>query len=332
MRSLRSASLFAVLFLSLSAVPQAAGANPRSTAQGASYSTFRVTEFPVPTPASRPYQIVAAPDGNLWFTESDAGKLGKITPSGAITEYKIRSGSGPYGITVGPDGNLWFTERFANLIAKFSTAGQLLAEYPVPTDSSQPWGITTGPDGAMWFTEEDVDQIGRITLSGGVTEFATQNCCFPTFITTGADGNLWFTEEIANQIGRMSTNGQVTYFTPPTAQLLYGITTAPNGVVWFTALFGDNKIGTVAPNGQITEFSVPSSGTGIAGVTVRPKDGNVWFTQNDTGYVGSMTPAGGQIRLYTDGSFPIGIAAGPDGNIWIAESQSNAIGRLQLSA
>ena len=101
-------------------------------------------------------------------------------------------------------------------------------------------------------------------------------------------------------------------------------------MVWFTGLAGRNKIGSVAANGEITEYSVPSEGTGIAGVTVRPKDGNVWFTENDAGYVGSMTTSGGQIRLYTDGSYPIGIAIGPDGNVWVTESQSNAIGRIEV--
>jgi streptogramin lyase len=291
--------------------------------------TMQIHEFPVPTPNSRPYQIVAGPDGNLWFTQSDSGSIGKITPSGEITEYKIRPGSGPYGITVGPDGNIWFTERFANMIAKFSPAGQLLAEYPVPTPRSQPWGITVGPDGALWFTEEDVDQIGRITVDGSITEFFTQNCCFPTFITTGGDGRLWFTEELPGQIGAMSTNGDVEYFTPPTAQLLYGITTDSNGVVWFTGLAGDNKLGKIESNGQITEFPVPSENTGIAGVT-EGSDGNIWFTQNDVGRVGGIRPDGRLIGLYDDGSYPIGIAAGPDGNIWITESQSNAIGLLYL--
>ena len=59
------------------------------------------------------------PDGNLWFTENDAvsNAIGKITPSGLITEYTIpTSGSNPFGITVGPDGNLWFTEEFGDKI------------------------------------------------------------------------------------------------------------------------------------------------------------------------------------------------------------------------
>jgi streptogramin lyase len=33
--------------------------------------------------------ITAAPDGNAWFTEDTAHKIGRITPTGAITEYPI---------------------------------------------------------------------------------------------------------------------------------------------------------------------------------------------------------------------------------------------------
>jgi virginiamycin B lyase len=72
-----------------------------------------VTEFPIPTPGSRPTGITAGPDGNLWFTESryetpGANKIGRITPSGVITEYSVPTGGGgPFAITLGPDGNLF---------------------------------------------------------------------------------------------------------------------------------------------------------------------------------------------------------------------------------
>ena len=39
--------------------------------------------------------ITTGPDGNLWFTEFGAGKIGRITPSGSITEFPIpTAGSG----------------------------------------------------------------------------------------------------------------------------------------------------------------------------------------------------------------------------------------------
>ncbi|MGH7047975.1 MAG: virginiamycin B lyase family protein [Stellaceae bacterium] len=38
-----------------------------------------VTEYPLPTPNSGPYAITAGPDGAMWFTEADSGKIGRIT-------------------------------------------------------------------------------------------------------------------------------------------------------------------------------------------------------------------------------------------------------------
>ena len=39
-----------------------------------------VTEFALPTPASRPLSIAAGPDGNVWFTEADGNKIGRLIP------------------------------------------------------------------------------------------------------------------------------------------------------------------------------------------------------------------------------------------------------------
>jgi len=73
--------------------------------------TGTVTEFPTPTTDSAPWGIAAGPDGNLWFTETNGNKIGRITTSGTITEFPLpTAGSGPSDIAAGPDGNLWFTE------------------------------------------------------------------------------------------------------------------------------------------------------------------------------------------------------------------------------
>ena len=46
----------------------------------------------------------------MWFTERLASAIGRITPDGTITEYKLPTfTSYPGGIAAGPDGNLWFT-------------------------------------------------------------------------------------------------------------------------------------------------------------------------------------------------------------------------------
>lgn len=54
------------------------------------------------------------PDGTLRFTQSDGNAIGRITPSGKLSRFRLQTeGNTPYGITFGPDGNLWFTERLA---------------------------------------------------------------------------------------------------------------------------------------------------------------------------------------------------------------------------
>lgn len=67
-----------------------------------------ITEFSVPN--GGPAGIALGPDGNIWFTEYDASKIARITPSGTITEFSLSASSGPADIASGPDGNLWFTE------------------------------------------------------------------------------------------------------------------------------------------------------------------------------------------------------------------------------
>jgi hypothetical protein len=68
-------------------------------------------------------EITAGPDGNLWFTESRANKIGRITPSGTIDEFPVPTAKSlPFGITAGPDGNLWFTESKANKIGRITSA------------------------------------------------------------------------------------------------------------------------------------------------------------------------------------------------------------------
>ena len=112
-----------------------------------------ISLFPLQNAAAGPLNIAAGPDGNLWFTEKNADKIGKITPQGIIAaEYVLKSGAQPSGITARPDGNLWFTEQGRAEIGRISPAGA----------NASPTGITLGPDGKIWFTEFGAGMIGRI--------------------------------------------------------------------------------------------------------------------------------------------------------------------------
>ena len=152
--------------------------------------------------------LTTGPDGNLWFAEENANKIGRITTAGVVTEFPIPTpNSDTAEIVAGPDGSVWFMEFAANKIGRITPAG-IITEFPIPTPQSSPDGseITAGPDGNLWFAENAANKIGRMTTSGDFTEFAVPTAnSGPSAITAGPDGNLWFTEELGNRIGRITT-------------------------------------------------------------------------------------------------------------------------------
>jgi streptogramin lyase len=208
-----------------------------------------VTEFTAGiTGGASPVGITAGPDGNLWFTEYNGNRIGRITPQGVVTEFStgISAGARPNGIALGPDGNLWFTETGGNRIGRISPAGVVTEFSAGITGGASLTGITAGPDGNLWFTETSGNRIGRITPLGVVTEFSAgiTASAAPIGITLGPDSNLWFTENNGNRIGRITPAGVVTeYGAGITANASpYGITAGPDGNLWFTET-GGNRIG-----------------------------------------------------------------------------------------
>jgi streptogramin lyase len=294
----------------------------------------QVTEFSAGITAnSRPAGIAAGPDGNLWFTESNGNRIGRITPAGAVTEFT--AAGTPTGIAAGPDGNLWFTEFLGKKIGRITPAG-VVTEFSAgitPADG-YPSGIAAGPDGNLWFTEPNGNRIGRITTAGVVTEFSAGITAgsFPTSIVAGPDGNMWFTESSGNRIGRITPAGVVTESSIgiTAGSSPYGIAAGPDGNLWFTESTG-NRIGRITPAGAVTEFSTGiTAGSGLRDIAAGP-DGNMWFAELEGQRVGRITPAG-VVTEFSAGitalSNPLGIAAGPDGNLWFTESLGSRIGRI----
>ncbi len=341
-----------VLSLSFTLQPGIASALAQPTGQ--------IDEFDIPGANSGAQDITTGPDGNLWFTETVANKISRMTPTGIITAFDIPTEySDPKNIIAGPDGNLWFTEDGANKIGRITPSG-VIDEFDIPTEYSNPSGITVGPDGSMWFTAVSANKIGRITPAGIITEFNLPTAgSEPASITTGPDGNLWYTAHMTNKIGRITPAGIITEFDIPSSVSVggdssagpLGITTGPDGNLWFTELY-TNKIGRITPAGIITEFDIPSAGLDIYGtgtstsfptdITTGP-DGNLWFSAGLTNKIGSITPNGviTEFNVPTQGiditgdgdftSYPAGITTGPDGNIWFVEQAANKIGVLRFS-
>jgi streptogramin lyase/subtilisin-like proprotein convertase family protein len=320
----RSALAGLVLLCGCALFPPAAGA-----------AAGTVTEFPTPTAESLPQGITTGPDGNLWFTEYAANKIGRITRTGAIgtsDEFTIpTTSSGPVDITHGPMANdfrLWFTESNSDKIGRITTTGAITetAAGTLPA-TSEPRHIAPGPDNDLWFTERFTSKIARITPGfAAYGDFATPTSnSSPVDIAPGHDGRMWLVEEGADKVGRKAadtspiTTADEFALPGPSGSLPQGLTPGPDGNLWFTE-YARNQIGRITPAGAITEFPIPSSGSGPFGITPGP-DGNLWFTQREINRIGRIDPADGSVTEFPlpANRQPNYITAGPDGNIWFTE-------------
>ena len=76
------------------------------------------------TAAANPYGIAAGPDGDVWFTDEGAGKIGRLSPSGTLSEFtRGISGAVIAGIAAGRDGAMWFTDYGKGQIGRITTSG-----------------------------------------------------------------------------------------------------------------------------------------------------------------------------------------------------------------
>jgi len=304
-----------------------------------------IIEYPIPSVDTKPLGIATAADGNLWFTESNANRIGRITPAGVVTEFVLAPGlSRTLAVTKGPDGNIWFSGEDAatgaSKIGRITPMGTTTT-FAIPTQlagGNAVLGIAAGPDGNIWFTEQRANKIGRFNPGQSTfTEFALSSGPFIELrdIAAGPDGKLWFTQwflltGIQGKIGRISTDGTLGTLVPAGAfSFPDRITAHSDGNLWFTKR-DSNRIGRITPSGAITEFSLGHLGTN-GGIASGP-DGSIWFTETDDlprGVVGT-SDGFAEFGLPTSASKPMGITAGPDSNIWFTELQSNRIGRIRL--
>jgi len=101
-------------------------------------SNVYVKEYKIPTPCTQPVAITTDPEGNVWFAETNTGRVAKFVPSTEeFTEYEnprwpagVRSMM--WGIDYSPDGSLWFTDEATDAIWQFSIMNEQYSRIDFP--------------------------------------------------------------------------------------------------------------------------------------------------------------------------------------------------------
>ena len=309
----------------------------------ASLSVFRV-----PTAQAEPFDIAAAPDGAMWFTEFHAGRIGRITPAGKITEYQVPTpGAEPYQIAVGPDGTAWFTEYNTTKIGSVTSHGQV-REISLPSPSFGGNGIAVDRGGTVSIADGGgyLDQLtgghfsrSRLPSSGGVPfALATVAGQAGSAGSAGSAGGAVYVSELTGYFEYSRVLLAVSPGHPAVPALtlssavsnIDAMAAGPGGAVWFTD-FGTNQVGELLSGGTVRLFADPEAWAGLSDIAAGPDD-TMWYT-DQAGLVGRITSAGviTQLAVPGAGSNPDGIAAGAGRTIWVAGTGTDTIIRITPS-
>jgi virginiamycin B lyase len=248
-----------------------------------------VTEHPLP-PGAQPLGIAHAPDGAVWALEDGGASIDRIAPDGSIARFPAAGYTSLVDATFDLGGNLWFSGGAADVLGR-ATAGGALG--PIGTwifgPGCEPSGVATAPDGGIWFSKLGCNVVGRIDPASAPnsahSDVSLPAGTQPMRIAAGPDGAMWFTAYGSGRIGRVAAGGAISWPVPGGLDRPYDLVTGPDGNVWVTENGGRGAILRVTPGGDVTRFT-----TGLS-----------------------------------IGARPEGIAAGADGNLYVAAPGANAL-------
>ncbi len=177
-------------------------------------STSYVQEYKIPTLCTQPLAIKVAPDGNVWFVESNVGQIAKFDPiSERFTEFQndlwpegARTMS--WGMDYSSDGTMWYTDGSFDTIWRFDTIGETYdaMSYPSSEEGSLPQKLTirgsniivndfTGSKITFFDLAQNIDDLTYSSIVAPIPNSFTGD------FGVDSKNNLWYTNWVPETTG-----------------------------------------------------------------------------------------------------------------------------------
>ena len=231
------------------------------------YQLYHLPMITVPDPGNpgKTLTLPVAPNdlaldarGNAWFTEVNAGTLGRLdTHTGFVQQYPLASKKDaqavdPYGVTVDRQGMVWFTETGENHIGRLDPATGRIRLYTPPGPTAALMEIASDARGNVWATSFTGNRLLNLDPRTGV--FATYTVPSTTGnggaalygLVVTSDNDVWVTVSADSAIARLdvATHRFTSYRIPTDSSLPVSMVEGANHTLWFTEAASD-KIGMV---------------------------------------------------------------------------------------
>jgi virginiamycin B lyase len=295
-------------------------------------STKYIQEFKIPTLCTQPLSITTDASGDVWFTETNTGKIAKFDPtSNSFQEYdnplwQKGEKSMTWGIYNTPDGNIWFSDSQHNLIWKFNeqTGNYSSFVFPKTSGQSQAFPQILKPVGSDLVINDfegrklsifNTNQTGVNLKTIDIMYPGTYN--FTSDMSSDSSGNIWYT------VWTYQLGGELVRYNPQTAQFSNytlpsgvlapnGVSIGNNGTVWITDTASSLFISFNPQSQQFTKFitSFPQASTygNASGLIKTPitrpywnqfdDQGRLWFNEQVANSLAVFDPAKGSLVEY----------------------------------
>ena len=282
---------------------------------------------------AQPHGMAVTPDGTrVYVANWYSNNVSVITTATKMVTDTISVGTagggvGPVGVAVTPDGSTVYVANYGfNNVWVISTATNTVVSVPgacAPAIcvGAGPMGVAVTPNGstvyvANWFSN-NVSVIDRATNTATATISVGNN---PNGVAVTPDGRkVYVGNSDSNNVSVIDTATNIVTYTislGPSPVNEYGpsaVAVAPDGSTVYVASLGDG-VSVIATASNMVAATV-SVGSGPNTIGIQP----VVPPACRSGVVHEFS-------LQTKYSYPSGITAGPDGNIWFTEGGTGAGG------
>lgn len=244
---------------------------------GNAKSNTYIIEYKIPTECTMPLAIVTDPQGNVWFTQTNTGKIAMFDPNTeTFTEYTNPTWppggrSMMWGIDYSPDGSLLFTDDAYNSVRKFSISDKRYdrINFPAEGDSLPQRLKVVGSQIIIndflgskitFFEASQLDELPNFLPSPFENSFTGD-------FTIDTNDNLWYTNWVFQQFGFLVKFDQNGY-----AKSLQNTEETPQPLSDFLEEF-ELPPGLNTPNGAVADSS-----------------GKIWLADTSSNFFFSFEP------------------------------------------
>jgi sugar lactone lactonase YvrE len=291
-----------------------------------------------------PQAAALASDGSLYFADTNNNRVRWVAPDGAISTvagtgepgYAGDGGlaaaatlRGPAGIAIDAGGNIFVSDTGNLCVRRIAPDGRITT---VAANLSSPRGLAVDTGGNLYVAEGTGNRVRRLAPGGMLSTFAgsgqagyagdggpaaSASLRSPVAVATDAAGNVYVSDTGNYRIRRVAPDGTISTF-------------AGNGIAESDSIYALNR-----SMGDVYGLAVDAAG-------------NLWFADTTRSLAGCVLPDG-TVAIVAGGAgsgfsgdtgaawnaqlnAPYGLAAGPNGKVYMLDSGNNRIRLLEPMA